>query len=189
MWEQPLAVPAPHHFDLNQMLVNFPLWLWLAFCAWLASVSSGDRPPTADFVRFCSPLLSLSGRKTDGTSSVLCTSPTRLLCSLRHLRPSQPRCCGRPGYFSTAQDRAHGFRIQGKTGPVHGRRPNGKTFSYSKVPGAKAKLRGHLPWAVPLLSNTAQDKVGMTHFMSCSSQFHCWYDSNWSFACHILCFW
>ena len=31
VWEQPLAVPAPQHFDPNQMLVNFPLWLWLAF--------------------------------------------------------------------------------------------------------------------------------------------------------------
>ena len=41
VWEQPLAVPAPHHFGLNQMLVKFPLWLWLAFCAWSASVSSG----------------------------------------------------------------------------------------------------------------------------------------------------
>ena len=50
----------------------------------------------------------------------------------------------------------HGFRIQGKTGPAHGRRPKGKTFSYSKVPGAKEKPRGHLPWAVPLVSNTAQ---------------------------------
>ena len=44
-----------------------------------------------------------------------------------------------------------------KPGSVHGRRPMGKTFSYSKVPGAKAQLRGHLPWAVPLLSDTMQD--------------------------------
>ena len=51
----------------------------------------------------------------------------------------------------------HGCRIQGKTGSVHGRRPKGKTFSYSKVPVAKAKLRGHLPWAVPLLSDTAHN--------------------------------
>ena len=29
--------------------------------------------------------------------------------------------------------------------------PRGKTFSYSMAPGAKAKLRGHLPWAVLLL--------------------------------------
>ena len=38
--EQPLAVPAPHHYDLNQMLVNFPLWLWLTLRAWSASGSS-----------------------------------------------------------------------------------------------------------------------------------------------------
>ena len=54
------------------------------------------------------------------------------------------------------QDYAHGCRIQGKTETVHGRRPTGKTFSYSMAPGAKAKLRGHLPWAVLLLLNTAQ---------------------------------
>ena len=48
----PLAFPAPHHYDPNQMLVNFPLWLWLSFRAWSASVSSGDWPPTVELVRF-----------------------------------------------------------------------------------------------------------------------------------------
>ena len=38
--EKPLAVPAPHHCDPHQMLVNFPLWLWLTFRAWSASGSS-----------------------------------------------------------------------------------------------------------------------------------------------------
>ena len=51
--EMPLAFPAPHHYDPNQMLVNFPLWLWLSFRAWSASVSSGDWPPTAELLRFC----------------------------------------------------------------------------------------------------------------------------------------
>ena len=62
-------------------------------------------------------------------------------------------------YFSITQDRAHGFRIQGKTGPVHGRRPKGKTFSCSKVPGAKGKRRGHLPLTVPLFYNMAQENM------------------------------
>ena len=43
--------------------------------------------------------------------------------------------CGRCG-TSPLRKTAHGCRIQGKTAPVHGRRPTGKTFSYNKVRGA-----------------------------------------------------
>ena len=35
-----LGAAAPHHYDLNQMLVNFSLWLWLTLRAWSASGSS-----------------------------------------------------------------------------------------------------------------------------------------------------
>ena len=34
------GVSAPHHYDLYQMLVNFPLWLWLTLRAWSAFGSS-----------------------------------------------------------------------------------------------------------------------------------------------------
>ena len=68
MWEQPLAVSAPHLFDPNQMLVNFPLWLWLALRAWSASVSSGDWPQTAELVRFC--VFSLEGLTRTMTSDL-----------------------------------------------------------------------------------------------------------------------
>ena len=27
--EKPLALPAPHQYDPNQMLSNFPLWFWV----------------------------------------------------------------------------------------------------------------------------------------------------------------
>ena len=49
VWEQPMAVPAPHHYDPNLVLVNFPLWLWWACRVWSASVSSGDWPPTVNW--------------------------------------------------------------------------------------------------------------------------------------------
>ena len=52
----------------------------------------------------------------------------------------------------------HGFRIQGKTGSGPRLTSQGKNVQlHSKVPRAKAKLRGHLLCAVPLLSDTAQD--------------------------------
>ena len=81
MWEKPLAFPAPHHNDPNQMLVNFPLRLWLSFRAWSASVSSGDWPPTVELVRFC--VSSLEGLTRAMTSNL----PVRLgSCVLSVLR-------------------------------------------------------------------------------------------------------
>ena len=64
-----------------------------------------------------------------------------------------------------------------------------------------AKLRGHLPWAVPLLSNMAQDKVvGFVKAMATDNGHDAFHvhlvllsltagmNSNSSFACRILMF-
>ena len=42
------------------------------------------------------------------------------------LQALNPTVLWAPWYFTITQDRAHGFRIQGKTGPVNGRRRKGK---------------------------------------------------------------
>ena len=32
VWEQPLAVPTPHHYDPNEMLLNFAFWVVVVVC-------------------------------------------------------------------------------------------------------------------------------------------------------------
>ena len=82
MWEQPLAVLAPHHYAPNQMLVNFPHWLWLSFRARSGPASSGDWPPTAELVRF----LRLIPREADTYHD------SRLACAVGVMRAvSTPR--------------------------------------------------------------------------------------------------
>ena len=44
--EVPLAFPAPHHYDLNQMLVNFAFWLWGPVSAYLLPEQLDEQVPT-----------------------------------------------------------------------------------------------------------------------------------------------
>ena len=44
--EVPLAFPEPHHYDLNQMLVNFEFWLWGPVSAYLLPEQLDEQVPT-----------------------------------------------------------------------------------------------------------------------------------------------